>query len=459
MFMGEIVSYEEDYANARVGDRFSFGRYPQGPNGEVEPIAWRVLERESDSLLVISEKGLDAKPYNEKFCDVTWADCTLRRWLNKEFLNKAFSEQEQSLIKMSKLSNNAGPSTDDRIFLLSVYEATINFFADHEDREAKLTAYAISNGARTPSDGEYAGNAWWWLRSCVYNSYCAAGISGLGGVGGGKVDSYGGSVRPALRLVISSTPKTVDNGAKLASEVAEASSILTPKAAGERVDASASKVAESSWSFSPTGDHADKLIIEEARRVLEEYIEFRDGGDILYFGRYPQGANGEVERIAWRVLRYDSDSSLVVADKGLDVKRYNENGRSRIWARCTLRRWLNEEFIKAFNEQELSSILTSKIQSSERCFTKDRIFLLSYDEVQSLFANSNDRICKATDYALSRGADGRNASWWLRSVSNNGSVVAGVDSAGLTSYGGYGFDFDDIVVRPALQLSISKLLF
>ncbi len=133
-----------DYVDAQVGDRVSFGRYPQGPNGEVEPIIWRVLKRDSDGFPVISEKGLDAKPYNKKLVDITWADCTLRRWLNEEFVSMAFNELEQSLIKTSNLSNNAGPRTCDRIFLLSVGEA-VKFFADSKDRRAQSTAYAAVN--------------------------------------------------------------------------------------------------------------------------------------------------------------------------------------------------------------------------------------------------------------------------------------------------------------------------
>ena len=60
---GDVIEY---YANAQVGDRFRFGCYPQVPNGEVKPIVWRVLKRDSDGLLVIAEQGLDCKKYNEK---------------------------------------------------------------------------------------------------------------------------------------------------------------------------------------------------------------------------------------------------------------------------------------------------------------------------------------------------------------------------------------------------------
>ena len=129
---------------------FDFGRYPQDANGEVKPITWRVLKRDSDSLLIISEKCLDVKLYNEKCVDITWAECTLRAWLNGEFFIRAFNEQEQSLIKTSNLANNAGPSTEDRVFLLSVDEVKC-LFADNDDRGCKTTAYAVKNAFHSDS--------------------------------------------------------------------------------------------------------------------------------------------------------------------------------------------------------------------------------------------------------------------------------------------------------------------
>ena len=136
----------EIYKDKQVGDRFDFGRYPQGSSGEIKPITWRVLRRDSESLLVIAEMSLDCKRYNEKCVDITWADCTLRDWLNDEFYKKAFNEQERSLIKKTALTNNAGPSTEDYVFLLSVDEAR-SLFADHNDLMCKPTEYAVKNGA------------------------------------------------------------------------------------------------------------------------------------------------------------------------------------------------------------------------------------------------------------------------------------------------------------------------
>ena len=208
---GDII---EDFANAQVGDLFRFGCYPQGPSGEVEPIIWRVLKRDSDGLLVVAEQGLDCKKYNEKVAETTWADCTLRRWLNKEFLSEAFSSQERDLIKEIELSNNAGPSTADRIFLLTVDEAK-SLFANDKDREVKPTAYAIKNGACDASDTgleKWKGNTCWWLRSRGgdggYFAACVS-IDGYVNSSGGYVyvncvpDSDGDvSVRPACLLAI-----------------------------------------------------------------------------------------------------------------------------------------------------------------------------------------------------------------------------------------------------------------
>ena len=216
------------YANKQVGDRFEFGRYPQGANGEVRPITWRVLRRDSDSLLVISEKGLDTKRYNDVEVSfwksifgsgITWSNCTLRAWLNGEFYGKAFNEQEQSLIKKTIIANNAGPSTEDNVFLLSIDEAKSLFIGCNDslrdpmefiwsyeyrclacaDRICNSTEYAIKNGAWV-----YSGNVWWWLRSRGYNYNRAAFVCSIGKISneGHYVSHIGASIRPALKLAI-----------------------------------------------------------------------------------------------------------------------------------------------------------------------------------------------------------------------------------------------------------------
>jgi hypothetical protein len=58
--------------------------------GSVIPFAgydWRVLEVKGGKALLISEKVLEAREYNNELKNITWAECTLRAYLNGDFFN------------------------------------------------------------------------------------------------------------------------------------------------------------------------------------------------------------------------------------------------------------------------------------------------------------------------------------------------------------------------------------
>ena len=152
-----------------VGDYIEFGAYEQDnntSNGE-EPIEWRVLEVEGNRALLISEKALDCVEYNEMWADITWEDCTLREWLNNEFINEAFSSSEKSQIPTVKVEaednpeygTEAGNDTEDKVFLLSIDEAEKYFDSDAE-RMCKPTEYANEKDIFVNEDYESC-----WLRS------------------------------------------------------------------------------------------------------------------------------------------------------------------------------------------------------------------------------------------------------------------------------------------------------
>ena len=159
-----------------VGDHFTFGSYPQGKNGEVQPIEWRVLAVKDGRVLVITEKLLDGKPYHTKEDEfVTWETCTLREWMNNDFFMEAFSTSEQEKIPTVANRNpsppecrtDGGNATEDRIFALSTDEAE-EYFRNDDDRMAEPTEYAVKNGIwasndYSPSSGKKTGC--WWLSS------------------------------------------------------------------------------------------------------------------------------------------------------------------------------------------------------------------------------------------------------------------------------------------------------
>ena len=197
--------------SVNVGDTYRFGSYEQDnnkSNGQ-EDIEWLVLAKEGTKILVISKEALDCKPYNTSDTDVTWETCTLRKWLNNDFINAAFSADERTMIptvtvsadKNPDYSTNPGNATQDQVFLLSITEVN-KYFSSDSARQCKPTDYAVANGA-WESD---SGNCWWWLRSHGFYQNNAARVDDDGGVGGlgVNVDHVHGAVRPALWIDLNS---------------------------------------------------------------------------------------------------------------------------------------------------------------------------------------------------------------------------------------------------------------
>ena len=210
----------------KKGSIIKFGTYPQTAAGtDKTPIEWLVLDIMGDKALVISKYGLDAKPYNTQLANITWEQCTLRKWLNSEFLGKAFTPEQQRSIVQTKVSNarsecysnwntNGGNDTQDKIFLLSYAQAHqyfgVNYWQQDEAKgypnqksRVEPTAYAIKQGALTNSDYKAEGGnpaGWWWLRSPGDYQSNAAGVNYAGSLCDDYVGSGIASVRPAFLL-------------------------------------------------------------------------------------------------------------------------------------------------------------------------------------------------------------------------------------------------------------------
>ncbi len=213
-----------------LGNTVVFGRYEQDNNmaNGPEEIQWIVLDydEKEHKVLLLSQYGLNTGLYNTKYVDVTWENCTLRDWLNAEFLQSAFSAQEQAAILVTTVDNSTsqgysewdmdgGNNTQDQVFLLSYAEANQYLNVTYDDKDntkARVapTAYAIKCKAWTSdsnqtADGDAAG--WWWLRSPGSKQTYAAYVSSDGSLKycSVSVDLGGkGVVRPALWLNLES---------------------------------------------------------------------------------------------------------------------------------------------------------------------------------------------------------------------------------------------------------------
>lgn len=200
---------------ADVGETVFFGTYEQDNNASngKEDIEWLVLEKKDNLLLVVSQYGLDSQTYNTGKEGAIWEACTLRQWLNNKFFNSAFSDDEKAMIPEVTVLVDENPNydididtdTQDRVFLLSIFEVYMYFHSDNE-RECKPTKYALSKDVRVYDSGNCA----WWLRT-PGNPDSAAMVHGDGSIcclGGSDVIvgtsvSSNLAVRPAMWIDLS----------------------------------------------------------------------------------------------------------------------------------------------------------------------------------------------------------------------------------------------------------------
>ncbi len=211
-----------------AGSYVTFGTYPQTAAGDDStPIEWQVLDydKKNHRALLLSKYGLDVQPYNTIYTSITWEKCTLRAWLNSDFLNKAFTTQERMAILTTNVDNSlshgysgfntdGGNNTQDKVFLLSYKEANKYLGVTYFDRNntksrVLLTAYAIQASAFTfasnrTAEGTAAGWWWWWLRSPGSYQPLATGVDPYGSLLLNHVDNTTGGIRPALWINLES---------------------------------------------------------------------------------------------------------------------------------------------------------------------------------------------------------------------------------------------------------------
>ena len=195
---------------AAVGDTLFFGAYEQDgktANGK-EDILWTVLDKTDDAVLLLSVKALDSRPYHNKNEAVTWETSSLRQWLNNDFLNAAFSPEQQKKMLLSDVPAHANPDfetkpgndTKDKVFLLSAEEAEL-YLRTEEQRRCAPTVYAILQGVERGKKNYPEGRTGtWFLRTPGLDATMAGYVSTAGKIRhvGYAVTSLFVGTRPAI---------------------------------------------------------------------------------------------------------------------------------------------------------------------------------------------------------------------------------------------------------------------
>ncbi len=108
------------------GNSIEFGAYRNNV------LIWNVIAVEDDrALLLLSDvlRTEDGAPdemlYNNEPIPATWAECSLRNWLNGEFYENAFGDDRDAIVEVLNINedtwhSDGGEDTYDKVFLLSI---------------------------------------------------------------------------------------------------------------------------------------------------------------------------------------------------------------------------------------------------------------------------------------------------------------------------------------------------
>jgi hypothetical protein len=225
---------------AKIGDIVKFGKYEQNGNtsdGD-EDIEWYVLDKGEAGLTLISKDAIQNKLFCSENSKTSWVNSDLRKWLNEEFVNEAFSSNEIGMLRNRDNDNSDGVHSLDFVYVLSreeaysyfgitsdllagkpdSYEKACEYFLKNADLRlyARPSAYATKNGAFawTPENTEKMkqfygvdvsnaeGTTGWWLRDTDEQSNSAAFIDSMGGIDGTTYvrDAFG--VRPVINIFV-----------------------------------------------------------------------------------------------------------------------------------------------------------------------------------------------------------------------------------------------------------------
>lgn len=156
-------------------------------------------------------------------------------------------------------------------------------------------------------------------------------------------------------------------------------------------------------------------------------IQTHKVGDLLSFGE-----------IDWVVLNILDEKMLLITREIIEKRPFHQSYDSVNWDTCSLRAYLNGDFIRRFCTDDLTRIARGKNSD-------DTVFLLSVEEANLYFADDLQRI------AHFRGTP----RWWYLRTTGIGNHVAFVDKDGTINTHGCRVDNPYCGVRAAIYLKMN----
>ena len=386
----------------RIGDIVTFGTLD---GSEIE---WKILTIDRDDALITSRYGVALHAYHDDASPTTWETCTLRHWLNHDFLTSAFSEEEQEKIRAIALVEDdseivlADQGTTDKVFILSE-EETERYFAKPTDRV--LLYNRRLSGAGSLLNG-FMTTCRWWMRGKTGEfdgRSCVPVCDYDGSFGGYQIQNLSLiPVRPAMWVDLSAlrhaeqididhlnvrlkkgelgTLTTFWDGFEIQRHVYarfvdyetqeeyviyhDRDGMFNPYVAKVKVDdrvgsriRKKAEILQSLLSVYSYDDAADQLLRKtDETRVRAwmnqvawassscEELEIEEGAAIR-FGKMPKEKGKSRQPISWIVLKRSGSKALLIMEKGIRCDTFmDDNSDEWEWEYSSIREWLNDEF-------------------------------------------------------------------------------------------------------------------
>ena len=485
-----------DYSKTTTSDEMDgvfFGQYMQGKyggNNEKSPIEWIVVERSNDRAILMSKYILNHMPYDIRllkdyadYFDSDWEYSLVREWLNNEFYNEAFNDTEKNMILATYIDDDFGEHiSNDKVFIMSEMDfrgyGLLNQPISGSRIATKGTEYArtipyvlekkYENQKNINTQAEYldvsketkkykGGMSVYWLRSNDFPN--GAACMGYDGVIDEKFPCFTNSsfissigVRPVITIKFDSKQYNENVQAELMRK-----NIKDQIARDRFFDYKTFSM--SIENIIPSKDYQEAIPIDEYKT-----IEF---GNYYYLGNEDNRKN-----IEWIVLDKNDETkeALLLSKNIIDYKRFDDGYDTKTnWEGCSLRAYLNEQFInKAFSNDEISVIVPKQIYCQIKYATSintiDRIFCLSSSDCYKYFPEYSVTynkgyginiapinpyvVYKSDDKASNQNGVG---CYWLRDLGLVGDDVEIINTAGVSSNVSRGSKrYDAVGVRPAL---------
>ena len=178
------------FERCRVLQQFAVGNTVSFGNLNGKALHWKVLEQRGKLRLLFSEQIVAEKAYNDLRVLMSWKESSLRRWLNHEFLEQAFTKEERGQIIASRVhaienpaySTPGGQDSMDKVFIFGLEE---------------LHKYC-------PEEQDLKLGAWWWTRTPGSNLVSAVSVDADGSIyiPGININYEDGGVRPAMWVLL-----------------------------------------------------------------------------------------------------------------------------------------------------------------------------------------------------------------------------------------------------------------